>query len=83
MSRNTIKKTIAIILLQIVAGAAFAQFAWIDPNGVRQYSDQPPPASIPKNKILKDSGSSCATRSRHRRRQESQRPTQHPKACQR
>ncbi len=57
MSRNTIKKTIAIILLQVAAGAAFAQFAWIDPNGVRQYSDQPPPASIPKNKILKDSGS--------------------------
>jgi type IV secretory pathway VirB10-like protein len=53
MSRTTIKKAIAIVALQVAAGAAFAQFAWIDANGVRQYSDQPPPSSIPKNRILK------------------------------
>ena len=42
------------LLLTLVAGSALAQFAWIDANGTRQYSDRPPPASIPKNKILKE-----------------------------
>lgn len=49
-------KTTAALLLTLLAGAAYAQFAWIDARGVRQYSDQPPPASIPKSRILKDPG---------------------------
>ncbi|GAC1412091.1 MAG: hypothetical protein NVSMB6_13860 [Burkholderiaceae bacterium] len=50
-------KTTAVLLLNVATGLAFAQFAWIDANGVRQYSDQPPPASTPKSRILKAPGS--------------------------
>ena len=50
------RHTALVLLLHVTAGAAFAQFAWIDSKGVRQYSDQPPPPSIPKNQILKAPG---------------------------
>ncbi|MGB7480317.1 MAG: DUF4124 domain-containing protein [Burkholderiaceae bacterium] len=36
-----------------LAGAAGAQYVWVDGNGVRQYSDMPPPASVPTASILK------------------------------
>jgi hypothetical protein len=49
-----IKRALIVILLDVVAGAAFAQFVWVDAKGTRQYSDQPPPASIPKKNILKE-----------------------------
>jgi hypothetical protein len=32
---------------------AFAQYVWLDDHGVKQYSDSPPPPSVPQNKILK------------------------------
>ena len=35
-----------------VSAVALAQYAWVDGHGVRQYSDQPPPKSIPKARIL-------------------------------
>lgn len=53
MRRTIFSQAVLIVVLHVTAGAAFAQFAWIDANGVRQYSDQAPPASVPKNKILK------------------------------
>lgn len=36
-----------------VAGAAFAQYVWLDERGIKQFSDMPPPASVPANRILK------------------------------
>ena len=50
--------------MQLVAGGALlmlatlahAQFVWVDAKGIKQYSDQPPPASVPLNKILKSPG---------------------------
>lgn len=50
-----IKNTIAL-LLAVATGSALAQFAWIDASGTHQYSDRPPPASVPKSKILKQPG---------------------------
>lgn len=47
-------KSTTSLLLALVAGSAAAQFVWIDASGTRQYSDRPPPASVPKNKILKE-----------------------------
>lgn len=35
---------------------SFAQWIWIDEKGSKQFSDLPPPASVPKNKILKSPG---------------------------
>lgn len=34
-------------------GAALAQYVWVDEKGVKQFSDMPPPASVPANRILK------------------------------
>lgn len=44
--------SVAFIAL-FAAGAASAQFVWLDEKGVKQYSDMPPPASVPKSRILK------------------------------
>ena len=35
----------------------FAQFVWRDSQGVKHYSDMPPPSSVPRNKILKSPNS--------------------------
>lgn len=32
---------------------AMAQYAWIDANNVRHYSDMPPPASVPDSRIIR------------------------------
>ena len=50
----------SLVLAVVIAtcSAAFAQYVWVDENGSKQFSDQPPPASVPKNKILKAPGRS-------------------------
>ncbi|MES2260081.1 MAG: DUF4124 domain-containing protein [Pseudomonadota bacterium] len=35
------------------APAARAQYIWLDDKGLKQLSDQPPPPSVPQNRILK------------------------------
>jgi hypothetical protein len=42
--------------LLMLANAAFAQYVWIDAKGVRQFSDQAPPGSVPQKNILKSPG---------------------------
>jgi len=44
------------VLLSLCSGLAMAQYVWQDEKGVRQYSDTPPPASVPPNRILKSPG---------------------------
>lgn len=39
--------------LLLASAAAHAQYAWIDAQGVHQYSDRPPPTDTPAAKILK------------------------------
>jgi hypothetical protein len=39
--------------LLAAAGAAHAQWMWVDAKGLKQVSDRPPPASIPAKNILK------------------------------
>lgn len=50
--RHLINASVASTML-CLAGAAFAQYAWIDEKGVKQFSDMPPPASVPTSRILK------------------------------
>lgn len=46
--------TLATALLVLnTASVAFAQYVWTDEKGVKQYSDMPPPPSVPANRILK------------------------------
>lgn len=41
----------------LLAGSnAAAQYIWLNEKGVKQYSDMPPPPSVPNNKILKKPG---------------------------
>lgn len=54
--------TLALIL-SLGASAAFAQYIWLDNKGVKQYSDRPPPTSVPTSKILKAPGTPLGTAS--------------------
>jgi hypothetical protein len=50
--------------LRLLTGGAFmlfatlahAQYVWVDGKGIKQFSDRPPPPSIPLSKILKAPG---------------------------
>jgi hypothetical protein len=48
------------LLLSSTGSLAIAQYVWVDGKGVKQYSDVPPPASIPRNQILKEPGATRA-----------------------
>jgi len=48
-----LKRFTVAILLVSCAGAALAQYVWLNEHGVKQYSDTTPPASVPNSKILK------------------------------
>ena len=50
--------TAAALALLGIATSALAQFVWLDEKGVKQYSDMPPPASVPNKRILKTPGHS-------------------------
>jgi len=51
--------TVTTLLALSMASAALAQYVWLDANGVKQYSDVPPPASVPAKRILKAPGLSA------------------------
>ncbi len=56
MNKRTPMQTLPLIAgaaLLLLAGAAHAQYVWIDANGHKQISDQAPPPSVPASKILK------------------------------
>lgn len=48
-------KTLQVVTLisAFSFGTAIAQHIWVDENGVKQYSDMPPPTSVPQSRILK------------------------------
>lgn len=46
----------AACALLLGTSLAHAQYSWIDANGVRHFSDRPPPPSTPQHKILKAPG---------------------------
>jgi len=61
MPRSTtpLRLLIASVLL-LGSGLAQAQYSWIGENGVRHFSDRPPPPSTPAHKILKTPGRMAA-----------------------
>jgi type IV secretory pathway VirB10-like protein len=57
--KHVFSATAACVLLGL-ATSALAQFIWLDEKGVKQYSDMPPPASVPSKRILKAPGQHLA-----------------------
>lgn len=47
---------VSCVAAMFAAANASAQYVWINEKGVKQYSDMPPPASVPTSKILKHPG---------------------------
>lgn len=54
MSLHLTQRLCTLLVLGCFSSLTWAQFVWIDDKGEKHYSDQPPPSSIPKNKVLKD-----------------------------
>ncbi|WP_151446598.1 DUF4124 domain-containing protein [Lacisediminimonas profundi] len=52
-SKGWVKKGIALLGAAACCGVAWGQYVWMDEKGVKQYSDRPPPPSVPANRILK------------------------------
>ncbi len=53
MTRFQLRHLAAAITALSLAVPAFAQYVWLDEKGIKQFSDMPPPASVPANRILK------------------------------
>jgi hypothetical protein len=57
MAATLIFRLVACALLAAAgSGAALAQHVWLDAKGVKQYSDMPPPAGTPANRVLQSPG---------------------------
>lgn len=54
-------RTALIVLACAAAPACFAQWQWLDASGRKVFSDQPPPADVPANRILKQPGKQAAS----------------------
>jgi hypothetical protein len=59
----TLRHTLALLALAGIGlpYTAQAQYAWVDERGAKQYSDMPPPASVPANRIIKQPRSPVST----------------------
>lgn len=60
MKHINLKQCATIFAGLIVASGAYAQYVWLDDHGVKQFSDAPPPASVPQEHILKQPHRSAA-----------------------
>lgn len=59
MKPNRFNAMIAVAVLGSLSfsSMAYAQYIWLDEKGTKQYSDVPPPASVPQKRVLKAPGS--------------------------
>ena len=53
MNRYNPARLLAATALMAFASLAQAQYMWIDEKGIKQFSDRPPPPSVPLKNILK------------------------------
>ncbi|HWU99134.1 MAG TPA: DUF4124 domain-containing protein [Oxalicibacterium sp.] len=56
MRSTGLKRFAFTLVLSGFCSAALAQYVWLDEKGVKQYSDMPPPASVPNSRMLKSPG---------------------------
>lgn len=50
---NMFLRSVLAALSLMAAGAAVAQWQWVDESGKKVYSDRPPPIAVPESDILK------------------------------
>ncbi|MDY7572819.1 DUF4124 domain-containing protein [Actimicrobium sp. CCI2.3] len=55
-------KSLAVTVVLLMSGSVSAQYVWLDAKGTKQFSDRPPPASIPRTAILKEPVAELPTR---------------------
>lgn len=53
MTISRFAPAVAALTLALLTPLTFAQYVWTDEKGVRQFSDTPPPATVPQHRILK------------------------------
>lgn len=58
--RRCLAAAVSVTLIG-ACGAAAAQYVWLDEKGTKQFSDRPPPASVPASRILKQPGGASAS----------------------
>ncbi|RJG06180.1 DUF4124 domain-containing protein [Noviherbaspirillum cavernae] len=56
MTRLHLKNVMIALATLCVTSSALGQYVWLNEKGVKQYSDMPPPASVPESRILKVPG---------------------------
>lgn len=56
MRPTGLKQLLLVLALACSSSVALAQYVWLNEKGVKQYSDMPPPASVPNSRILKSPG---------------------------
>lgn len=56
MRQTGLKHLVFALAIAGCCSMALAQYVWLDDKGVKQYSDMPPPASVPNNRVLKSPG---------------------------
>lgn len=61
MSAIWLKRIATVLTMLGWAAAASAQYVWLDEKGIKQFSDMPPPAAVPKSRILKNPGTTART----------------------
>jgi len=52
---------VIVLLTTPLPSLASAQYVWLDDKGTKQFSDMPPPVSVPASRILKQPGRSASS----------------------
>ena len=60
MAATQLMRFVATAILAAGCSGALAQHVWLNDKGVKQYSDMPPPAGTPANRILQSPGMRAA-----------------------
>jgi hypothetical protein len=58
---NAAARWLVVFAMASTGAQALAQYVWTNEKGVRQYSDQPPPASVPDSRIIRGKNMPAAT----------------------
>jgi hypothetical protein len=53
MQKNQVRIILVAFAALFITVSSHAQYVWLDEKGTKQFSDMPPPISVPKNRILK------------------------------